>query len=102
VIQSGHAQHLPLSTMVHAVFGYTLMLAGIARVVEICFLLKDRPAQDEPASFQHLTPFLLFAAGFIFMSASEEQLALIDSVGIDHVSYILVLYSLAFILYLCT
>ncbi|KAA8911146.1 hypothetical protein FN846DRAFT_897785 [Sphaerosporella brunnea] len=97
---SGHAQHLPLSTMVHAVFGYTLMTAGIARIVEICFLLKDKPAQSEPSSFQHLTPFLLFASGFIFMSATEEQLALIASVGIDHVSYILVLYSLAFLLYL--
>jgi hypothetical protein len=35
------------------------------------------------------------------MSANEEQLALIDSAGIDHVSYLLVLYSLAFLLYLC-
>lgn len=35
------------------------------------------------------------------MSANEEQLALVDSAGIDHVSYLLVLYSLAFLLYLC-
>ncbi|KAI5854783.1 hypothetical protein BZA05DRAFT_392551 [Tricharina praecox] len=97
---SGHAQHLPLSTMVHAVFGYTLMAAGASRVIEICFVLQDKPTRDEPSSFQHLTPFLLFASGFIFMSATEEQLALIDSVGIDHVSYLLVLYSLAFLLYL--
>jgi len=97
---SSHPQHLPLSTMVHRVFGYSLMAAGLARIIEICFVLKDQPTLEEPSSFQHLPPFLLFASGFIFMAATEEQLALVDSVGIDHVSYILVLYSLAFLLYL--
>jgi len=117
-IQSGHAQHLPLSTgrwfqlnsreiqltelpAVHAAFGYTLMIAGITRVIEICFVLQDKPCLDEPSAFQHLTPFLLSASGFIFISATEEQLALIDSVGIDHMSYLLVLYSVAFLMYLC-
>ncbi|KAI5790088.1 putative integral membrane protein [Geopyxis carbonaria] len=99
---SSHAQHLPLSTMIHAVFGYTLMAAGLTRIIEICFILKDKPELDEPSSFQHLPPYLLFASGFIFMSATEEQLALISNAGIDHVSYLLVLYSLAFILYLFT
>jgi len=97
---SSHPQHLPLSTMVHAIFGYSLMAAGLARIIEICFVLKDQPTLEEPSSFQHLPPFLLFASGFIFMAATEEQLALVDNVGIDHVSYILVLYSLAFLLYL--
>jgi hypothetical protein len=35
---SEHAQALPLSTRVHAVFGYTLMLAGVTRLVEVCFV----------------------------------------------------------------
>ncbi|CUS10934.1 unnamed protein product [Tuber aestivum] len=100
---SAHPQHLPLSTMVHSVFGYTLMAAGLARVIEIAFVLRDKPALDgEPSSFQHLTPFLLFASGFIFMCATEEQLALVSSVGIDHVSYLLVLYSVSFLMYLFT
>ena len=86
--------------MVHGVFGYTLMAAGVARIIEVCFVVNDKPALEEPHSFQHLPPFLLFASGFIFMAATEEQLALIDSVGIDHISYLLVLYSLAFLLYL--
>ncbi|KAF8537549.1 hypothetical protein BDD12DRAFT_744645 [Trichophaea hybrida] len=98
---AGHTQHLPLSTMVHAAFGYTLMAAGLSRILEICFILTDKPSLGEPMAFQHLTPFLLFASGFIFMSATEEQLALISTLGIDHVSYLLVLYSLAFLLYLC-
>lgn len=48
-----------LSTMVHSVFGYTLMAAGLARIVEIAFVLRDKPALDgEPSSFQHMTPFV--------------------------------------------
>ena len=35
---SAHAQALLLSTKVHAVFGYTLMLAGLTRLVEVCFV----------------------------------------------------------------
>jgi len=35
---SDHAQALMLSTKVHAVFGYTLMLAGLARLIEVCFV----------------------------------------------------------------
>jgi hypothetical protein len=91
-----------VSTMVHAAFGYTLMAAGVARIIEISFLLRDQPATGEPLSFQHVTPYLLFASGFIFMSATEEQLAMISSAEIDHVSYLLVLYSVAFLLYLFT
>lgn len=35
------------------------------------------------------------------MCATEEQLAMVATAGIDHVSYLLGIYSLAFILYLC-
>ena len=102
---SAHPQHLPISTMLHTVFGYTLMAAGLARLVEISFVLRDRPSVDESgeemSSFQHLPPFLLYAAGFLFMGATEEQMALLDQSGIDHVSYLLILYSIAFLLYLC-
>lgn len=34
------------------------------------------------------------------MSATEEQMALIAGSGIDHVAYVLIIYSLAFILFL--
>ncbi|KAE8220908.1 hypothetical protein CF319_g5637 [Tilletia indica] len=40
---SGHAQALMISTMVHALFGYVLMAAGLARIIEICFVLQDGP-----------------------------------------------------------
>ena len=35
------------------------------------------------------------------MGATEEQMQLLDSSGVDHVSYVLMLYSIAFLLYLC-
>jgi len=59
---SAHPQHLPLSTMVHTIFGYTLMAAGLTRIIEISFVLKDRNATtadgSDPNSFQYLTPFV--------------------------------------------
>ncbi|EDN04732.1 conserved hypothetical protein [Histoplasma mississippiense (nom. inval.)] len=101
---SSHSQHLPISTMVHAFFGYTLMGAGAARIVEISFVLKDRstlsPDGTDPNSFQYITPFLLYASGFLFMGATEEQLALISKAGVSHVAYVLILYSIAFVLFL--
>ena len=35
------------------------------------------------------------------MGATEEQMALLHGMGMEHVSYVLVLYSMAFLLYLC-
>ncbi|CAK1366012.1 hypothetical protein CB0940_09545 [Cercospora beticola] len=106
---SGHPQNLALSTHVHSVFGYTLMAAGLTRIIEISFVLKDKNTLVGPEggdvdleinSFQYLPPFLLFAAGFMFMGATEEQMALLASNNVTHVSYILILYSIAFLLFL--
>ena len=33
-----HVQELMISTKVHIAFGYTLILAGVTRIIEICFL----------------------------------------------------------------
>ncbi|KAI6149614.1 hypothetical protein BKA82DRAFT_4131337 [Pisolithus tinctorius] len=122
---SDHVQALMLSTKVHAVFGYTLILAGVTRMIEICFLpatlhtagsLEDNdsehtlsPSQGVVTSqiiaaraFRHLPPFLLVASGFLFMSATDEELEVADDAGLDHVTYILGMYSIAFLLYLFT
>lgn len=61
---SAHPQDLPLSTMVHTVFGYTLMAAGATRIIEISFLLRDSRGGGEPNSFQHLPPFVSLCLGF--------------------------------------
>ncbi|KAJ9195423.1 hypothetical protein DTO021D3_8346 [Paecilomyces variotii] len=101
---SAHSQQLMLSTMIHSVFGYTLMAAGAVRIIEISFVLKDQPTLSpdgtDPNSFQYLTPFLLYASGFLFMGATEEQMQLLSDAGVTHVSYVLILYSIAFILFL--
>lgn len=81
---SAHPQELMLSTHVHSVFGYTLMGAGFTRMIEISFVLRDKttlvPAEGgdvdaEINSFQYLPPFLLYASGFLFMGATEEQVS---------------------------
>lgn len=43
---------------------------------------------------------MLYAAGFLFMGATEEQMLLVSTSGLDHVAYILILYSLAFLVFL--
>ena len=59
---SGHPQHNPTSTMVHKFFGYTLMMAGLTRMVEIAFVLRDKATLSEDGtdinSFQHIPPFV--------------------------------------------
>ncbi|CAK3937072.1 integral membrane [Lecanosticta acicola] len=106
---SAHPQELMLSTHVHSVFGYTLMGAGFTRIIEISFVLRDKTTlvgadggdvDAEINSFQYLPPFLLYASGFLFMGATEEQIKVLSDAGVTHVSYILILYSVAFILFL--
>ncbi|EMG49785.1 Protein YTP1 [Candida maltosa Xu316] len=99
---SQHAQHLAISTNVHALFGIALMGAGAARIVEISFLLKDKACDPSGLilSFQYLPPFCLTLAGILFMGATEEQLQLVHDLGSDHSAYILVVSSAAFLIFL--
>ncbi|KYK57095.1 YTP1-like protein [Drechmeria coniospora] len=101
---SAHPQALMVSAMTHSTFGKTLMAAGLARVVEIAFVLRDKQSLSDDGrswnSFQFVPVFLLYAAGFLFMGATEEQMALVHNSRMDAVSYILILYSLAFLLFL--
>ena len=58
----GHPQTIMLSEHMHTFFGYTLMGAGLTRIIEISFVLKDRsclsPDGSDPHSFQYLPPFV--------------------------------------------
>ncbi|OTA82986.1 hypothetical protein M434DRAFT_400837 [Hypoxylon sp. CO27-5] len=103
---SAHPQDLMISAETHKMFGYTLMAAGATRIIEISFVLRDRPGVSEEGrettSFQYVPVFLLYASGFLFMGATEEQMSLVASSGMDHVAYILILYSLAFLVFLFT
>ncbi|KAK6205176.1 uncharacterized protein RJT21DRAFT_137592 [Scheffersomyces amazonensis] len=99
---SQHAQHLEISTKVHSVFGMALMGAGVFRIIEISFVLKDKAcaADGKILSFQYFPPFCLTLSGILFMSATEEQLILVHDLGADHSAYILVVSSAAFLIYL--
>jgi len=117
---SDHAQALKLSTKVHAMFGYTLMLAGLTRLIEVCFVVPSYAPMDgveddrsdhtladgagpeafpKGRAFRHVPPFLLVAAGLLFMSATDEELRYVHEGGMDHVTYILIMFSIAFVLY---
>ncbi|CEJ94431.1 Putative YTP1-like protein [[Torrubiella] hemipterigena] len=101
---SAHPQELMVSAMTHATFGKTLMGAGATRIIEIAFVLKDKQSIAEDGrswnSFQYVPVFLLYAAGFLFMGATEEQMLLVAQSGMDGVSYVLIMYSVAFIMFL--
>lgn len=98
---SQHAQHLMFSTKVHAFFGYALMCGGIVRIIEIAFVLKDKPSdRNDIKTWQYLTPFLLIESGICFCGANEEQLQTLYDAGVDHSSYLLVISSCAFLIYL--
>ena len=43
---------------------------------------------------------MLFVSGFLFMGATEEQMHLVALINMDHVSYILIMYSTAFLVFL--
>jgi hypothetical protein len=122
---SEHSQALMISTKVHAMFGHTLMLAGFTRILEVCFFVPsytseisndDNTSEHTLAegvnartaltgkaaaarSFRYLTPFLLVAAGLLFMSATDEELEYAKDNGMNHVTYILIVFSSAFLLY---
>ncbi|CAI5756916.1 unnamed protein product [Candida verbasci] len=97
---SQHSQHLEISTKVHAVFGFALMTAGITRIIEISFLLKDKSSSSGIFSFQYLPPFCLTLSGILFMGANEEQLVLVHDLGSDHSAYVMILGSSAFLIFL--
>ncbi|KAG5929685.1 hypothetical protein E4U53_002400 [Claviceps sorghi] len=101
---SAHPQDLMVSAMTHATFGKTLMAVGLTRIIEVSFVLKDKQSLSEDGrswnSFQFIPVFLLYAAGFLFMGATEEQMNLVAQSRMDGVSYILILFSLASLMFL--
>lgn len=54
---SEHAQALMISTRVHAIFGYTLMLAGVTRIIEISFIVPkyspEAPVVQDDSHSEH-------------------------------------------------
>ncbi|OCF55863.1 membrane protein [Kwoniella mangroviensis CBS 10435] len=101
---SAHEQALMISSKIHGLFGYALIAAGTLRLIEVCFVLNDKPTPPGTVRiFQHLPPYvsqLSTHSYTLFMSATDEELRNADGMGIDHVSYALFDFSLSFLLYL--
>ncbi|OWB85835.1 hypothetical protein B5S33_g4508 [[Candida] boidinii] len=97
-----HTQSLLISTKVHSMFGIVLMFGGFFRIVEISFILNDEKCDkdDKIYSFQYIPALALVESGILFMGATEEQMQLIHDLGADHSSYILVLTSASFLIFL--
>lgn len=59
---SAHPQELMVSAMTHSTFGKTLMAAGLSRIIEIAFVLKDKQSLSESGrswnSFQYIPVFV--------------------------------------------
>jgi hypothetical protein len=59
---------MDFTSQVHSAFGVILISAGLARIIEICFVLFDGPSMDRATendergslikSFQHVPPFV--------------------------------------------
>ncbi|KAK8041043.1 hypothetical protein PG994_014050 [Apiospora phragmitis] len=100
--RNGRPQRNFIPGFVHKIFGYNLMAAGIARIIDVSFVSPDGvPVDGRPTpNFEYISTFLLYASGVLFMSATEEQMELIENSSMDHVAYILVLYSIAFLIFL--
>lgn len=98
---ANHKQALLISTQMHSNFGYVLTAAGLTRAVEVAVILRDsaRDHKRHPRAFQYIPPFLLIASGLLFMGSNEEQIAMINDAMIDHVSYTLLLSSIAFLIF---
>jgi hypothetical protein len=61
---SAHPQELHVSAATHSMFGYTLMAAGVTRIIEIAFILRDEQSLMADGrswnSFQYLPIFVSF------------------------------------------
>ncbi|CAG8485578.1 414_t:CDS:10, partial [Diversispora eburnea] len=94
-VMSSHAQSSEISRSVHKNFGFALISASIARIIEVSFL-KDKVITP----FHHLCPYLLILSGLLFMGANEEQIDVLEDNNFDAYSYGLVHASIAFLIFL--
>ncbi|CAG8680581.1 24320_t:CDS:2, partial [Dentiscutata erythropus] len=94
-ILSQQPQTLDISSEIHRLFGFTLMGAGIARLIEVCFLVVEKPITP----FRSLCPFLLIISGLLFMGAHEDQVLYLSTNGIDAYSYALIQLTIAFFIF---
>ncbi|KAJ2712369.1 hypothetical protein H4R19_002793 [Coemansia spiralis] len=101
---ASHEQDSEFSTHVHFVFGSSLVLAGLARCIEILLitigLIGGGHHGKEPNPFQYLSVFMLCHSGVMFMSANRENVRAMDAMGIDIGTFSMGYMSITFLLFL--
>ncbi len=63
---SAHPQDMAISAMTHKIFGYTLMAAGLTRMIEVSFVLHDKTGLAEDGSVTHSFQYIPVFVGFCF------------------------------------
>lgn len=76
---SAHPQHLQLSTMVHTVFGYTLMAAGFSRIIDISLYANTVSEDGDANSFQYIPPFVSLPLSFYQLLTGYSYSTHLDS-----------------------
>ncbi|CAG8448406.1 643_t:CDS:2, partial [Scutellospora calospora] len=94
-ILSQQTQTLAISTDIHRMFGITLIGAGIARLIEVCFVVVEKPITP----FRSLCPYLMIISGLLFMGAHEDQVLYLSTNSIDAFSYALIQVTIAFFVF---
>lgn len=82
---SAHPQELMISAATHAMFGYTLMAAGLTRIIEVAFIVRDKNGisndSTESSSFQFIPVFVstirppLYGCSLLTLLSSSTLLA---------------------------
>ena len=71
---ANHEQALMISTAVHSTFGYTLMLAGLARIIEIVAFVPSYATTEPAASGDTASEHTLASDGVLGGKESIREL----------------------------
>ncbi|KAH9968448.1 hypothetical protein BGW80DRAFT_1254448 [Lactifluus volemus] len=93
-VMTHHEHELMLLTTVHAIFGYTLILAALRASSRSDYTLADGAGADSAAAskgraFRHMLPFLLVTAGLLLTFGTAEEL---QDIGIDYITFMLIVF----------
>ncbi|KAI0339545.1 hypothetical protein BDW22DRAFT_1361074 [Trametopsis cervina] len=114
-----HGQELAIYSKMHAAFGFTLLAAGGARLLEVLLLkpkyVSPSDVHDTTYGWQanenvrrlrnlarpllYLPPFLFMCSGFLALGSTDEGITYIHQRGVDLQTYIFLIYTAALLLY---
>ncbi|KAJ1680295.1 hypothetical protein EV182_000281 [Spiromyces aspiralis] len=95
-----HQQNTLMSTQIHSVFGWSLILTGISQIIEF-FLLGSNiidPKAGSPHTFQYVPPLFMALSGLYLMGGTTEQILRLIAAGIDYTTYCMFLAVIGFAL----